>query len=79
MRGDESRRNSKENDEVSRKALPERFQALKNRNTVHQRLEKRLEDLGFETSELWDNPVEKFKGVIGPFVSPITGLFQETA
>ena len=43
---------------MPRKVLPERFQALKNRNKVHQRLEKRLEDLGFEPSELWENPVE---------------------
>ncbi len=43
---------------MPRKVLPERFQALKNRNKVHQRLEKRLEDLGFEPSELWDNPIE---------------------
>ena len=43
---------------MPRKVLPERFQALKNRNQVHQRLEKRLEDLGFEPSELSDNPVE---------------------
>ena len=43
---------------MSRKALPERFQALKNRNKVHQALERRLEDLGFEVSELWDNPIE---------------------
>lgn len=43
---------------MSRKALPERFQALKNRSKVHRALEKRLEELGFESSELWDNPVE---------------------
>ncbi len=43
---------------MSRKSLPDRFQALKNRNQVHQRLEKRLEELGFEPSELWDSPVE---------------------
>ncbi len=43
---------------MSRKVLPERFQALKNRNKVHRMLERRLEDLGFEPSELWDNPVE---------------------
>ena len=43
---------------MPRKVLPERFQALKNRNQVHQRLERRLEELGFEPSELWDNPVE---------------------
>ncbi len=43
---------------MSRKALPERFQALKNRNQVHRALEKRLEELGFDPSKLWDNPVE---------------------
>ena len=42
---------------MARKVLPERFKALKERSKVQQRLERRLEDLGFERSELWEDPL----------------------
>ena len=39
---------------MSRKALPEKFQALRQRSKMQQKLKRRLEELGLERAELED-------------------------